>query len=65
MLSSPWAIVSARRFVGRVAQTFFPPKRYGTADTSPPSTCRETHVMYEAAGEGKKATTLPSSAGSP
>ena len=37
----------------------------GTADTSPPSTCRETPVMYEAAGESKNAAALPSSSGSP
>src|SRR5215203_5289770 len=37
----------------------------GTAETSPPSTCRETPVMYEAAGESMKAAALPSSAGSP
>src|SRR4028118_1018552 len=37
----------------------------GTAETSPPSTCKETPVMYEAAGESKKAAALPSSAGSP
>ena len=37
----------------------------GTAETSPPSTCKETPVMYEAAGDSKKAAALPSSAGSP
>jgi hypothetical protein len=38
---------------------------YGIVGTRPPSSCRETPVMEEAAGESRKAAARPSYSGSP
>ena len=50
-----------RRHHGRLTQR----RRYGSARTAPPSTCSALPVMYDDAGESKKAAARANSSGWP
>jgi hypothetical protein len=57
--------IGRRAVSAKIARQVYLGYPYGIADTLPPSTCRETPLMYEAAGESRKAAARPSSSGSP